>query len=158
MKLMETIDAIQKVKSMDLEPEVLKDTLDSLEVTRDEKLDGIASWIEENKAKIAWIAEKEKQLRAVKKSLNNQNDSLMEYLTFGVDSTGLKEIRTANHILKPRNYRASTIIEDETKIPKDFIETEEVTKINKKAIFEKLQDGEQVPGAYLKANRKTRIL
>lgn len=158
MKLTETIDAIQKVKSMDLDPEVLKDTLDSLEVTRDEKLDGIASWIEENKAKITWIVEKEKQLRAVKKSLTNQNDSLMEYLTYGVDSTGLKEIRTANHILKPRNYRASTIIEDETKIPKDFIETEEVTKINKKAIFEKLQDGQQVPGAYLKANRKTRIL
>ena len=141
----------------DLDPEALKDTLDSISDSREVKLDNIANWIENNQANIDFLDKKIKQLQADKKSLVNRTKSLMEYMTTAIDDSGLKELKTENHILKPRNYRASVYISDEKEIPSEFIKFKAVESIDKKAIYELLKNGETVRGAELKPNRKTVI-
>ena len=141
----------------DLDPETLKDTLDSINDSREVKLDNIANWIEKNQAQIDFLDKKIKQLQADKKSLVNRTKSLMEYMTTAIDDSGLKELKTANHILKPRNYRASVYIRNEKEIPSEFIKFKAVESIDKKSIYELLKNGEIVRGAELKPNRKTVI-
>ena len=141
----------------DLDPETLKDTLDSINDSREVKLDNIANWIENNQADIDFLDKKIKQLQADKKSLINRTKSLMEYMTTAIDDSGLKELKTENHILKPRNYRASVYISDEKEIPSEFIKFKAVESIDKKSIYELLKNGETVRGAELKPNRKTVI-
>lgn len=141
----------------DLDPETLKDTLDSINDSREVKLDNIANWIEKNQAQIDFLDKKIKQLQADKKSLANRTKSLMEYMTTAIDDSGLKELKTENHILKPRNYRASVYISDEKEIPSEFIKFKAVESIDKKSIYELLKNGETVRGAELKPNRKTVI-
>ena len=141
----------------DLDPETLKDTLDSISDSREVKLDNIANWIENNQADIDFLDKKIKQLQADKKSLVNRTKSLMEYMTTAIDDSGLKELKTKNHILKPRNYRASVYISDEKDIPSEFVKFKAVEIIDKKAIYELLKNGETVRGAELKPNRKTVI-
>ena len=141
----------------DLDPETLKDTLDSINDSREVKLDNIANWIENNQADIDFLYKKIKQLQADKKSLVNRTKSLMEYMTTAIDDSGLKELKTENHILKPRNYRASVYISDEKEIPSEFIKFKAVESIDKKSIYELLKNGETVRGAELKPNRKTVI-
>ena len=141
----------------DLDSETLKDTLDSINDSREVKLDNIANWIENNQADIDFLDKKIKQLQADKKSLANRNKSLMEYMTTAIDDSGLKELKTENHILKPRNYRASVYISDEKEIPSEFVKFKAVEAIDKKAIYELLKNGETVRGAELKPNRKTVI-
>lgn len=141
----------------DLDPETLKDTLDSINDSREVKLDNIANWIEKNQADIDFLDKKIKQLQADKKSLVNRTKSLMEYMTTAIDDSGLKELKTENHILKPRNYRASVYISDEKEIPSEFVKFKAVETIDKKAIYELLKNGETVRGAELKPNRKTVI-
>ena len=141
----------------DLDPETLKDTLDSISDSREVKLDNIANWIENNQANIDFLDKKIKQLREEKQTLSNKNKSLMEYMTTAIDDSGLKELKTENHILKPRNYRASVYISDEKALPKGFIYTETTEKIDKKALYKVLKDGQTVEGAELKPNRKTVI-
>lgn len=141
----------------DLDPETLKDTLDSINDSREVKLDNIANWIENNQADIDFLDKKIKQLQAEKKSLVNRTKSLMEYMTTAIDDSGLKELKTENHILKPRNYRASVYISDEKDIPSEFVKFKAVETIDKKAIYELLKNGETVRGAELKPNRKTVI-
>ena len=141
----------------DLDPETLKDTLDSISDSREVKLDNIANWIENNQADIDFLDKKIKQLQADKKSLVNRTKSLMEYMTTAIDDSGLKELKTENHILKPRNYRASVYISDEKEIPSEFIKFKAVESIDKKSIYELLKNGETVRGAELKPNRKTVI-
>ena len=141
----------------DLDPETLKDTLDSINDSREVKLDNIANWIEKNQAQIDFLDKKIKQLQADKKSLVNRTKSLMEYMTTAIDDSGLKELKTENHILKPRNYRASVYISDEKEIPSEFIKFKAVESIDKKSIYELLKNGETVRGAELKPNRKTVI-
>lgn len=141
----------------DLDPETLKDTLDSINDSREVKLDNIANWIENNQANIDFLDKKIKQLQADKKTLVNRTKSLMEYMTTVIDDSGLKELKTENHILKPRNYRASVYISNEKEIPSEFIKFKAVESIDKKSIYELLKNGEAVRGAELKPNRKTVI-
>ena len=110
----------------DLEPEVLKDTLDAINDSREVKLDNIATWIEKNNSQINWLKDKVKELTETKKRLDNKNRSLMNYLTAAIDDAGLKEMQTANHLLKPRNYRASVVVTDEDQVPADYLTTRTV--------------------------------
>lgn len=85
----------------------------------------------------------------------------MEFLTQAIDDTGYKQIKTKNHVLKPRNYTPITVIDSKEKLPREFIKVTQpdpVEKADKKAIYQALKAGEEVPGAHLKENRKTTIL
>ena len=62
MNVFELNNAIKQVQEKDLDPETLKDTLESLELPRNEKLDNVATWIEENNMKIHWLKEKKHSL------------------------------------------------------------------------------------------------
>ena len=53
MNVFELNNAINQVQEKDLDPETLKDTLESLELPRNEKLDNVASWIEQNQMKLS---------------------------------------------------------------------------------------------------------
>lgn len=157
MNVFELNNAIKQVQEKDLDPETLKDTLESLELPRNEKLDNVATWIEENNMKLQWLKEKKRQLSDVETSIKNQNERLQEFLTQAIDDSGQKEIQTENHILKPRNYKDSVIVEATEKLPIDYIVCSEVVKPNKKLIYEDLKKGKQIKGAHLKSNRKTVI-
>lgn len=158
MNLNEINQKIKELNDMDLDPDVLKDTLDSLQLTKNEKLDGIASLIEKNKRDIDWIGQKVKAYQEEKKRLTNKNKSLMAYMTSVIDESGAKEVHTNNHILRPRNYKPSTVIDDESLVSSDYKEQETVEKINKKLIYADLRAGIKVPGAHLEPNRKTKII
>ena len=157
MNVFELNNTIKAVKEKNLDPETLKDTLESLELPRNEKLDNVATWIEENSMKLQWLKEKKRQLSDVETSIKNQNERLQEFLTKAIDDSGQKEIQTENHILKPRNYKDSVIVEATEKLPIDYIVCSEVVKPNKKLIYEDLKKGKSIRGAHLKKNRKTII-
>lgn len=157
MNVFELNNAIKQVQEKDLDPETLKDTLESLELPRNEKLDNVATWIEENNMKLQWLKEKKRQLSDVETSIKNQSERLQEFLTQAIDDSGQKEIQTENHILKPRNYKDSVIVESTKDLPIDYIVCSEVVKPNKKLIYEDLKKGKQIRGAHLKSNRKTVI-
>lgn len=157
MNVFELNNAIKTVKEKDVDPETLKDTLESLELPRNEKLDNVATWIEENNMKLQWLKEKKRQLNDVELSIKNQTKRLQEFLTQAIDDSGKKEIRTENHILKPRNYKDSVIVESTKDLPIDYIVYSEVVKPNKKLIYENLKKGKSIRGAHLKSNRRTTI-
>ena len=157
MNVFELNNAIKTVKEKNLDPETLADTLESLELPRNEKLDNVATWIEENNMKLNWLKDKKRQLSEVETSIKNQNERLQEFLTQAIDDSGQKEIQTENHILKPRNYKDSVIVEATEKLPIDYIVCSEVVKPNKKLIYEALKKGKQIKGAHLKHNRRTTI-
>lgn len=157
MNVFELNNAIKQVQEKDLDPETLADTLESLELPRNEKLDNVASWIEQNQMKLNWIKDKKRQLSEIETSIKNQTENLQEFLTKAIDDSGYKEIQTENHILKPRNYKDSVIVEATEKLPIDYIVCSEVVKPNKKLIYEDLKKGKQIKGAHLKHNRRTTI-
>ena len=158
MKLFEINKAIKEIVDKDnIDPETLKDTMDALTLTREAKLDGLAGLIERDSADIDFLSNKIKQLTEQKRHYENQKNNLQNYMTEVIDDAGIKELHTEHYILKPRNFKQKTIISDEHKIPKDYVITKEVSKIDKKKLYSDMKDGKQIPGAYLEPNRKTTI-
>lgn len=148
---------MEELLDKDIDPELLADTLESLKLTRDEKLDGAAGLSEKLGSEVNWAKKKIKQLQEFVKSASNKQKSLNDFITAAIDDAGVKEIKTKHYILKPRNYRASTVVEDTMQLPVDYVTRETVIKPNKKKIYEDLKAGKKISGAYLKPNRKTVI-
>ena len=157
MNVFEINNAIAEIENKDLDPEVLVDTIESLKLTRDQKLDGAAGLSDKYDSEIQWANDRIKELREFIKVSKNKKDRLNQYITDAIDDACLKEIKTEHHILKPRNYRDSVIVEEIRKLPIDYVVEEKTIKADKKKLYEDLKAGKEITGAHLKANRKTLI-
>lgn len=144
----------------DLDPTVLADTLDSIDDTWTEKANNVAKWIESLDADVEWLAKKKRSISDELTYRKNLRANLMTYLTSAIDDRGLKEVHTDDYILKPRNYKQRTVIDDEDKIPTEYRNYEKyegMFDVDKAAVYKALKNGEKVPGARLKPNRKVMI-
>lgn len=158
MQLFEINEAIKAVLDKDdLDPVMLKDTLDSLKIAREEKLDGLAGAIEQSTADADFLTSKIRKLQDQKRFAENRIKNLNSYMTDVMDNANLKTLKTKHYILKPRNYRAKTVITDEHRVPKNYFVEKLDVKIDKTAIYKDLKDGKQITGAHLEPNRKTTI-
>lgn len=146
-----------KAEKGEVDPEALKDTLESLDLARDQKLDSVANWIEENNAKIDWLDLKLKQLREAKTHYKNQNDSLINYLTQALDDSGYKELQTKNHIIGWGRKSTRVEVPDVNKIPIDYVKRTEKITADKTKLKEDLKAGKEITGAELITSRKVVI-
>ena len=159
-ELNEKFDAIVAMIEDDdneIDEQVLIDTLESIELDRDLKLDNIATLIERNNAYANAYAEKQKKLQAAKKQLQTANERLQWYMTQAMDQAGMKELKTENHMLRPRNYKASVVVDDTSVIPEQYMVTKTTVAPDKTAIYKAIKAGEDVPGVHTEPNRKTVI-
>lgn len=124
---------IEELQNKNLDPQVLVDTLESLELTRNEKLDGAAGLIDRSDMKITLAKRKAKEW------------------------AGIKELVTSEHIFRPRDYKSSVVVDKLADLPKEYITYIEDVKANKKKLYEDLKAGTEINGAHLKANRGTTI-
>lgn len=161
MNLFELGQQYQKLADReDLDPTVLADTLDSIDDTWTEKVNNIAKWIESLDADVDWLTKKKRSISDELTYRKNLRANLMTYLTSAIDDRGLKEVHTDDYILRPRNYKQRTVIDDEDKIPTEYRNYEKyqgMFDVDKTAIYKALKDGENIPGAHLKPNRKVMI-
>lgn len=144
----------------DLDPTVMKDTLDAIDDTWSEKVNNIARWIESLDADVEWLAKKKRSISDELSYRKNLRANLMTYLTNSIDDRGLKEVHTDDYILRPRNYKQSTVIDDEDKIPaeyRNYAKYQGMYDVKKNDVYKALKAGQEVPGAHLKNNRNTVI-
>lgn len=141
----------------DLDPIVLKDTLDAIDDTRKEKLENLATWADQLKSEIDFIEEKQRTWRDEETYRKHKLAWIKQYMTDALDDAGIKRFETENHLLSVRNFKASTVIDDEKKLPEAYTIQKVESHPNKIAIYQALKAGQEVPGAHLKPNRNTVI-
>lgn len=144
----------------DLDPTVLADTLDSIEDTWSDKANNIARWIESLDSDVDWLMKKKRSISDELFYRKNLRANLMTYLTSAIDDRGLKEVHTDDYILRPRNYKQRTVIDDEDKIPgeyRNYAKYQGMYDVKKNDVYKALKDGKNVPGAHLGPNRNTVI-
>ena len=144
----------------DLDPTVLTDTLDSIDDTWTEKANNIAKWIESLDADVEWLTKKKRSISDELTYRKNLRANLMTYLTSAIDDRGLKEVHTDDYILRPRNYKQRTVIDNEGKIPdeyRNYAKYQGMYDIKRNDVYKALKDGKNVPGAHLEPNRKVMI-
>lgn len=157
MKIYEINEKIQELQNKDIEPELLKDTLESLQLELNIKLDSIASWIESNKMQIEWCKKKKLDFANKQKALENQNERLNEFLTYQLKLQNTTNLKTYNHVLHLRNFKQRVCVPDVQQIPIDYVVVKETRTADKTKLYQDLKNGKQIMGASLEENKKVII-
>lgn len=156
MNLYELSQNYLAIQEMDLEPETLKDTLDSIEEAIEVKAENIAKWIRNLEADKKAFEEEEKRFKEKKQAADNRIKSLKLYLEDNMRLTGKTKFKAGFFSFAIQKNPPSVEIFDEALIPEQFLIAQPV-KIDRAGIKELLKAGKEVPGATLKQTEGLRI-
>lgn len=141
----------------DLDPVVLKDTLDAINDDRKTKLENLATWADRLHTEIEFLEKKQRTWKDEMVYRKHKLQWIKQYMTDVMDDASLKRLDTGNHLLSTRNFKASTVIDSMDKLPGEYKNTKTTLEPDKKAIYTAIKSGKEVPGAHLKPNRSTVI-
>ena len=141
----------------DLDPVVLKNTLDAIQDDRKTKLENLANWADRLLTEIDFLKKKQRTWKDEMVYREHKLQWIKQYMTDVMDDAGIKRLDTGNHLLSTRNFKASTVIDNMDKLPGKYKNTKTTLEPDKKAIYAAIKSGEEVPGAHLKPNRNTVI-
>ncbi|WP_429971305.1 siphovirus Gp157 family protein [Fructilactobacillus sp. Tb1] len=145
--LYEITDLYKKIDAISDDPEVLKDTLDSLDFEDivKNKFDGYASFVNSLEADNDSIDKETKRISSIKKHNTNLIKQLKERLSYAMQTMNKEKIETSFH---KAGFRPSKAVEitDESLIPSEYFITP-TPKANKTAIKKAIQSGVVLRGA-----------
>lgn len=156
MNLYELSLAFQDVQNMDLDPEVMKDTLDSIEDAIENKAENIAKLIRNLESDVSAFKEEEDRLKTKRQSTENKVKWLKTYLEDNMKLTGKTKFKSGMFNFSIQKNPASVNITDEKIIPGEFL-IPQPPKVDKNSLKEILKRGIEVPGAELKQTEGLRI-
>lgn len=136
----------------EIDEEKVNQAIEGLSLALDEKVDGIADYIQELNAMESALTDKERELKKRREGIAKKRDSLEQYLISCLYGLGKTKYETVTNKVTIRNSVAVAFV-DETKIPEEYKETITTEKISKSKIMAALKLGMEVEGAYLKANQ-----
>jgi hypothetical protein len=149
----EYVELMTKLAGMDLDPQTLKDTIEST---------GIVESLHEKAANIVMVARQFddycnaidseiERLKALKKQRENTSKGLRSYLINNMQAAQIESIDHPLMSIKIRKNPESVDVFEEALIPKDCMDWPAIPdpKPNKSLIKTKLQSGEDVPGCKL---------
>ena len=156
MNLYELSLAFQDVQNMDLDPEVMKDTLDSIEDAIESKAENIAKLVRNLESDVSAYKEEEDRLKTKRQATENKVKWLKTYLKDNMELTGKTKFKSGMFNFLIQKNPASVNITDEKIIPEEFL-IQQPPKVDKTSIKEILKKGIEVPGAELKQTEGLRI-
>lgn len=156
MNLYELSLAFQDVQNMDLDPEVMKDTLDSIEDAIESKAENIAKLVRNLESDVSAYKEEEDRLKTKRQATENKVKWLKTYLEDNMKLTGKTKFKSGMFNFSIQKNPASVNITDEKAIPEEFL-IQQPHKVDKTSLKEILKRGIEVPGAELKQTEGLRI-
>ena len=156
MNLYELSVTFQEVQNMELDPEVMKDTLDSIEDAIENKAENIAKLIRNLESDVSAYKEEEDRLKTKRQATENKVKWLKTYLEDNMKLTGKTKFKSGMFNFSIQKNPASVNITDERIIPDEFL-IQQPPKVDKTSLKEALKSGIEVPGAELKQTEGLRI-
>ena len=156
MNIYELSLAFQDVQNMDLDPEVMKDTLDSIEDAIEIKAENIAKLVRNLESDVSAYKEEEDRLKTKRQATENKVKWLKTYLEDNMKLTGKTKFKSGMFNFLIQKNPASVNITDEKIIPEEFL-IQQPPKVDKTSLKEILKRGIEVPGAELKQTEGLRI-
>ena len=156
MNLYELSLAFQEVQNMELDPEVMQDTLDSIEDAIENKAENIAKLIRNLESDVTAYKEEEDRLKTKRQATENKVKWLKTYLEDNMKLTGKTKFKSGMFNFSIQKNPASVNITDEKAIPEEFL-IQQPPKVDKTSLKEILKRGIGVPGAELKQTEGLRI-
>ena len=150
MKLYELANQFQSLRALeDMEPEDIKDTLESLEGEFEDKAKAIVAVRSGMDADVTAIDAEIKRLTAMKKAVENREASLRSYLKINMQNAGITNIKCPLFSITLAKGREVLSVDNESEIPDEYMKVDTKIAPDKKTILDKLKSGESVSGCSL---------
>ena len=156
MNLYELSVAFQEVQNMELDTEVMKDTLDSINDAIENKAENIAKLIRNLESDVSAYKEEEDRLKTKRQATENKVKWLKTYLEDNMKLTGKTKFKSGMFNFSIQKNPASVNITDERIIPEEFL-IQQPPKVDKTSLKEALKNGIEIPRAELKQTEGLRI-
>ncbi len=139
----------------DIDPQIIKDALNSVGDDIDTKADNIVKLIKSLKAEEAALQAEIANLASRRQASANKADRLKSYLTEQIALVGRDSIGKL-HQARLQNNPPSVLVEDLTAIPQDYWKPAEPT-LDRQAILKLLKAGQEVAGAKMVQGQSLRV-
>lgn len=155
------IDQLYDYETGEVNMEV-QSRLDELEPSIEKKCIAITSWIRKMQSEERELENLMREVIERRDAYKNKINKCSEYLETNMERCGIKEVKCPYFTIRLKKNPYSTEIVDESLIPKEFMKTREIVKIetkpDKNAIKEEFLKGNSIPGANVTQKNKLEIL
>lgn len=158
MKLYEITGQLADLSSMDMDDEAVKNTLEMVQDDFNSKAIAIIKLAENMDADTSVIDAEIERLKSRKQVIVNRKQQLRDCLLHNMEASGIQKIECPLFTATLRKGAESVEIEDQSKLPDEFVTVEVVTKPDKNAIKAALKAGQEISGASLKRGATTIII
>jgi len=149
-KLTDEISKLQEAfDNGDIPKNALADTMEAIEGEFDDKANAIMALVRNQNSDIAAIKDEIKRLTDRAKVLQNQQDSVKEYLRFNMQESGIDKISCPLFTLTLRKPVKVVIIDDVEALPDKYVVVKTTEAPDKKLILSDLKAGEVIDGAHI---------
>lgn len=138
-----------------LDPELLKDTLESIDDELETKAENVAFVIKELEGQSLILEKETKRLAERKNTINNNVKRLKQSLFDAMVTANKQKIKTNLFTLDIRKNPSSVIVEDESKLLNYLVE--QPKKLDKTRLSDDLKKGIEVPGAKIVQTERLQI-
>lgn len=148
MKLYEIDEAIRSCIDMETGEIIDTERLHALELTREEKLEGVALWIKEDKADEKALEEAIKEMKSKLDSCQKRIESKKQWLAEALAGRKMKTAKISVYY----QTRQSTVVDEKVvdSLPDEFVKVSR--SANKTAIAEALENGAVIDGCRIVQN------
>ncbi|EGQ3775989.1 siphovirus Gp157 family protein [Staphylococcus pseudintermedius] len=142
---------VLEMANQDIDPQIIQDTLKSIESELNEKVDNIIGLKRSVDGDIDVINKEIKRLKEIKEKKQNLSDRLKRILQDMLEQRNLKNYRTPTNYIYKRKNTPSVYIKNMKMLDKSYFIQQEPT-LNKEQIKKDIKAGIEVPGAELRGS------
>ena len=139
----------------DFDPQMVADTLESLEGTLEAKATNVAAFFQNLEVTANAIREAEKRMAQRRKAIEKRVESLRQYLLDNMQACGITKIESPYFVISLQKSPESVVVDDESVIPDDYCKFTKT--VDKSLVKQALRDGYDIPGCHLESGTHVRI-
>lgn len=150
---------LDKLNDLDLPPEVVADTLESIQGDLTEKSTNVAMWVRNAEALADQIKQAEQAMAARRKAIESRAESVREYLLNNMQRCGIIKIESPYFKIAICKNPVSVVVDDPDAVPVEFKHhvPPPPPVPDKKLIKAAIEAGESVAGARIQQGYRVSI-
>ena len=114
------LDLMELLEDPDVDPEVVNDTMDAVNMELEDKLDSYCVIIKELEAKADMLDKEKKRLDTRQKTVENSIKKLKQRMMLSMKLLGKKKVKTDKFSFTIKSNAPSLKIDDEAKVPAEY--------------------------------------
>ena len=138
--------------------QALADTFEAIEGDFNDKAISLVTVANSISADTGAIDAEIKRLQARKKTMQNSENAMREYLRSNMEACGISKITCPLFSITLGKPRKIALITDESKIPTDYLDIKTSVSPMKALILKELKAGEEIPGAELGESKPSLLI